>query len=299
MRKIKQFACVLTSLSLCFCLFGCNSDEKESSKEETTVETTEAVTEEITTESPAEETTENQYSLDLTINLDDNVSYKVNSNWIRDDDGSMNRYYLPNSWVMVISNISDTNFTYTASDLVTLAETLKSAGNINDYSLTKIDNVNAFISNGSDTVEFTFITNGNIYTIMLSSDIETQLKDQIIESIEIKQIDLEKETEDSVPKEYSNALTKAKTYSDSLHMSKAGIFDQLTSEYGEGFSEDAANYAVENLQADYKNNALEKAKTYRDSMAMSKNAIYDQLISEYGEKFTEEEAQYAIDNLED
>ena len=81
-------------------------------------------------------------------------------------------------------------------------------------------------------------------------------------------------------------------------MSKAAIYEQLTSEYGEGFSEDAANYAVENLKADYKNNALEKAKTYQDSMAMSKNAIYDQLISEYGEQFTEEEAQYAIDHLE-
>lgn len=298
MKKIKQFACILTSLSLSFCLFGCNSDDKDSSIEETIAETTEAVTEELTTEFLTEETTENQYALDLTINLDDNVSYKVNSNWVRDDDGSINRFYLPNSWVMVISNISDTNFTYTASDLVTFAESLKSEGNINDYSLLKIDDVNAFVSNGKDTIEYTFITNGNIYTIMISSDIETQLKDQIIESIEIKEIDLEKETENSVPKEYSNALVKAKTYSDSLHMSKAAIYEQLTSEYGEGFSEDAANYAVENLKADYKNNALEKAKTYQDSMAMSKNAIYDQLISEYGEQFTEEEAQYAIDHLE-
>lgn len=298
MKKIKQLTCVLTSLSLCFCLFGCNSDDKESSKEETIAETTEAITEELTTESLIEETTENQYALDLTINLDDNVSYKVNSNWIRDDDGSINRFYLPNSCVIVISNISDVNLTYTTLDLVPFAESLKSEGSIDDYSLTEIDSVNAFIANGNNTVQYTFITNGNIYTIMLSSDIETQLKEQIIESIEIKEIDLEKETEDSVPKEYSNALKKAKTYSDTMHMSKAGIFDQLTSEYGEGFSEDAANYAVENLKADYKNNALEKAKTYQDSMAMSPSAIYDQLISEYGEKFTEEEAQYAIDNLE-
>lgn len=35
MKKIKQLTCILTSLSLCFCLFGCNSDDKESSKEET------------------------------------------------------------------------------------------------------------------------------------------------------------------------------------------------------------------------------------------------------------------------
>ena len=104
--------------------------------------------------------------------------------------------------------------------------------------------------------------------------------------------------ENAVPKEYQNALEKAKTYSDTMNMSKAGIYDQLTSEYGEQFSKDAAQYAIDNLDADWKANALAKAKTYQDTMNMSKNAIYDQLISEYGEKFTKEEAQYAIDNLE-
>lgn len=108
----------------------------------------------------------------------------------------------------------------------------------------------------------------------------------------------EESTEKTIPKEYTNALTKAKIYSDTMYMSKAAIHDQLTSEYGEGFSEEAADYAVENLVADYKENALHKAHTYQDTMAMSINAIYDQLISEYGEQFTEEEAQYAIDNLE-
>lgn len=30
-----------------------------------------------------------------------------------------------------------------------------------------------------------------------------------------------------------------------MHMSKAGIYDQLTSEYGEGFEADAAQYAID------------------------------------------------------
>ena len=84
-----------------------------------------------------------------------------------------------------------------------------------------------------------------------------------------------------------------------MSMSKAAIYDQLVSEYGEQFTEEAAQYAIDNLKTDYKRNALEKAKTYQKTMHMSKNAIYDQLISEYGESFTKEEAQYAIDNLED
>lgn len=99
------------------------------------------------------------------------------------------------------------------------------------------------------------------------------------------------------PVEYQNALNKAKSYSDRMRMSKQGIYDQLTSEYGEKFSAEAAQYAVDHLQADYNANALAKAKIYQETMSMSPSAIYDQLVSSYGEKFTPEEAQYAIDNL--
>ncbi len=87
-------------------------------------------------------------------------------------------------------------------------------------------------------------------------------------------------------------------YAETMQMSKAGIYDQLISEYGEGFPKEAAQYAIDNLEFDWKANALEKAKSYAETMAMSDSAIYDQLISEYGEKFTAEEDQYAIDNLE-
>ena len=80
-------------------------------------------------------------------------------------------------------------------------------------------------------------------------------------------------------------------------MSKASIYDQLTSSYGEGFSQEAAQYAIDHLVADYKKNALEKAKEYQSTMHMSRQGIYEQLTSSYGEKFTAEEAQYAIDNL--
>lgn len=105
------------------------------------------------------------------------------------------------------------------------------------------------------------------------------------------------ETEPDVPREYISALNKAQSYSDMMHMSRAGLYQQLTSEHGEQFSEEAAEYALDNLDVDYNLNALEKAKSYQDNMDMSPSAIYDQLVSEYGENFTEEQAQYAIDNL--
>lgn len=94
-----------------------------------------------------------------------------------------------------------------------------------------------------------------------------------------------------------SALAKAESYSSIMHMSKAAIYDQLTSSYGEGFPAESAQYAVNHLVADYKKNALEKAKDYQTNMHMSRSAIYDQLTSSYGEKFTAEEAQYAVDNL--
>lgn len=103
---------------------------------------------------------------------------------------------------------------------------------------------------------------------------------------------------ETIPTEYKSALKKAERYSNSMHMSKAGIYNQLTSEYGEQFSAEAAQYAVDNMTADWNENALGKAKSYSNSMHMSKMGTYDQLTSEYGEQFTPEEAQYAVDHVD-
>lgn len=107
------------------------------------------------------------------------------------------------------------------------------------------------------------------------------------------------EQKEEVPVEYQNALKKAQQYSDIMHMSKQGIHDQLTSEYGEGFSKKAADYAVKHVDADWNANALAKAKDYQSTMSMSKKNIKKQLTSDYGEKFTEKQAEYAIEHLDD
>lgn len=107
-------------------------------------------------------------------------------------------------------------------------------------------------------------------------------------------------TEPAKPKvstEYISALVKAELYGTTMDMSKKGIYDQLTSEYGEKFSKESAKYAVDTIKIDYNANALKKAEMYQKEMSMSPSAIYDQLISEYGEKFTVAEAKYAKDNL--
>ena len=97
--------------------------------------------------------------------------------------------------------------------------------------------------------------------------------------------------------EYSAALGKAKSYNSLFHMSKKRMYRQLTSDFDK-FSNDAAQYAVDHLEADYKYNALFNAKNYRKLFNMSKSGLFNQLTS-YIDGFTEEEAQYAIDHLDD
>lgn len=103
----------------------------------------------------------------------------------------------------------------------------------------------------------------------------------------------------SVPAEYKAALNKAQDYANTMHMSKKGVYLQLTSDYGEKFTPEAAQYAVDNVKADWNANALIKAKEYQGTMNMSPAKIRDQLTSSYGEKFTEAEADYAIQHLND
>ena len=92
-------------------------------------------------------------------------------------------------------------------------------------------------------------------------------------------------------------MIKGQEYADKMYMSKKAIYDQLTSDSGEKFSSDAANYAIANIKANWNKNALQKAKDYQEEQNMSPDAIYDQLTSDSGEQFTPDEANYAIQHL--
>lgn len=45
----------------------------------------------------------------------------------------------------------------------------------------------------------------------------------------------------------ANALEKAKDYQKTMHMSRSAIYEQLTSSYGEKFTAEEAQYAIDNL----------------------------------------------------
>ena len=115
------------------------------------------------------------------------------------------------------------------------------------------------------------------------------LSDSWKENTEIQTI----QEDNSVPREYKNALNKAKVYCE-MNLSKQWIYNQLIK--WEKFNEESSQYAIDNLDCDYMKNAIGKAKIYYEDMNLSKERVKEQLIK--WEEFTEEEAQYAIDNIE-
>ena len=97
-----------------------------------------------------------------------------------------------------------------------------------------------------------------------------------------------------VPREHDNALRSAQQYVDIMAFSYDGLYDQLTSEYGEGYTPEAAQYAVDNVDVDWNAEAVESAEGYLETMPMSRADLLQQLTSEYGEGFTPEQAEYAV-----
>lgn len=103
--------------------------------------------------------------------------------------------------------------------------------------------------------------------------------------------------EQDAPREYTNALREAESYLRFSAFSYQGLYDQLTSEYGSGFTPEAAQYAVDNVEVDWNDQALKDAESYLEFSAFSKQGLYDQLTSEYGSGFTPEQAQHAVDTV--
>lgn len=129
---------------------------------------------------------------------------------------------------------------------------------------------------------------------------------------ELDNIDLEELVDDSsevnvTPSENNlslgklNAIQAALDYLDFTSFSRAGLVNQLSSEYGSGYSREDAEYAVSYLETnhlvDWNYQAYLQALDYLDLMPFSRNELYNQLTSEYGGRFTSEQAQYALDKL--
>jgi len=95
-----------------------------------------------------------------------------------------------------------------------------------------------------------------------------------------------------------NAYGSAKSYLSFKGFSRAGLIEQLSSEYGEGFPAADAEFAVARLEAeggvDWNAEAAESAKSYLEFKSFSRQGLLEQLSSPYGEQFTPEQAEYGV-----
>lgn len=98
-----------------------------------------------------------------------------------------------------------------------------------------------------------------------------------------------------------SAVRSAESYLSFSGFSRAGLFQQLTSEYGEGFAAEDAEFAIATLEqagkVDWNQEAVESAKSYLDFQGFSRSGLFDQLTSEYGEQFTPDQANFALDTI--
>lgn len=129
-------------------------------------------------------------------------------------------------------------------------------------------------------------------------DVETEQADKEEEVGEVKADIVQNEViDESVPEEYRNALEQAQEYIDTMFLSETGLYRQFNLDYTVHFSDEAIQYAVENVNVDYNEEALEAAISHRGNYAYEGEELYNQLSGNY-DGFTEEQAQYAMDNLD-
>lgn len=94
-----------------------------------------------------------------------------------------------------------------------------------------------------------------------------------------------------------NAIQSATSYLEITGFSRAGLIQQLSSEYGDKYAMADAIFAVDHIEVDWNAEAVESAKAYLEVTGFSRDGLIQQLSSEYGEQFTLEQATYAADQV--
>ena len=134
-----------------------------------------------------------------------------------------------------------------------------------------------------------YVTEVNIQEF--SEAVTDRVTEEAVEEVE----EVEEATE-AVDSDNSFVMELAETYNASLHLSKQGLYEHLLNYDKITITEAEAQYAIDHIDADFKENAVKTAIAYRDYMGMSGQEIYDMLQSDTS-KFTSEEARYAIEHM--
>lgn len=124
----------------------------------------------------------------------------------------------------------------------------------------------------------------------VKSSTEESSNFQISESSAISE---EKSVQESsnLSREQRNAIKAAENYISMTSFSQSGLKEQLVFD---GYPDDSAQYAVEQISVDWNEQALKSAENYLDMTAFSNQELLEQLVYD---GFTDGQAQYAINNL--
>ncbi|WP_167493154.1 Ltp family lipoprotein [Micromonospora ureilytica] len=95
--------------------------------------------------------------------------------------------------------------------------------------------------------------------------------------------------------EQKNAVRSAQDYLSYVAFSRKGLIKQLSSDAGDGYSLEAATYAVDSLDIDYNEQAVKSAQDYLKNGAFSRKGLITQLESDAGDGFTHSQAVYGVD----
>jgi hypothetical protein len=93
------------------------------------------------------------------------------------------------------------------------------------------------------------------------------------------------------------AIGSAKDYLDFSAFSKAGLIKQLSSKYGDGFSNADATFAVNHITVNWNEQAVRSAKDYLSMSHFSRAGLIQQLHSKYGDGYTLAQATYAANHV--
>jgi hypothetical protein len=90
----------------------------------------------------------------------------------------------------------------------------------------------------------------------------------------------------------ANAVRSAKQYLSIQGFSRAGLIEQLSSDYGDGYKVADATAAVDSLGINWSREAVRSAKQYLSLQGFSCKGLIEQLSSSAGDKYTVSQATY-------
>jgi len=96
----------------------------------------------------------------------------------------------------------------------------------------------------------------------------------------------------SLSRPQKNAVRSANSYLNMSGFSRRGLIEQLSSSYGEGYSESDARAAVDSLSVDWNDQAVRSARQYLSMMGFSCSGLIEQLSSDAGDKYTRSQATF-------